>query len=95
MCSTLLDAEDRYKKYFLRPLDSFTNEWVVSQILVRCINTVHISVVFYDTFRYKLSHIHDLTYKRFFIDCSQRQPTLSLSIRINMGSLYRNVSNVS
>jgi len=34
-------------------------------------------------------------YKRFFIDCSQRQPTLPLSIRINMGSLYRNVSIIN
>jgi hypothetical protein len=33
------------EKYFLRLPDSFTNEWVVSQILVRCINTVHMSVV--------------------------------------------------
>jgi hypothetical protein len=53
------------------------------QILVCCINTVHMSVVIYGTFRYELSHIHNLTYKRFFIDCSQRQLTLPLSIRIN------------
>jgi hypothetical protein len=84
------------------PLDSFTNEWVVSQILVRCMNTVHMSVVIYDAFRFLLCHIvalrsinyhtHDFTYERFFIDCSQRQYTLPLSIRINTGSLYRNVS---
>jgi hypothetical protein len=96
-------------EFFLTPLDSFTNEWVVSKILVRCINTVHMSVVIYDAFmfllcpkrpsvccccteKYKLSHIHDFTYKRFFIDCNQRQSTIPLSIRINMGSLYRNVS---
>ena len=36
---------EKTEKYFLRPLDSFMNEWVVSQILVSCINTVHISVV--------------------------------------------------
>jgi hypothetical protein len=71
------------------------NEWVVSQILVCCINTVHMSVVIYDAFRYELSHIHNVTYKRFFIDCSQRQLTLPLSIRINTSSLYHNVSNVS
>jgi hypothetical protein len=53
------------------------NEWVVSQILVRCINIVHMSVLIQYTFRYKLSHIHEFTYKRFFIDCSQRQPTLT------------------
>jgi hypothetical protein len=82
------------EKYFLRPVDSVTNEWVVSQILVCCITTVHMSVVIYDTFRYKLSHIHYFTYKIFFIDCSQRQPTVSLRKRINTVSLYRNVSNV-
>jgi hypothetical protein len=64
-------------KYFLRPIDSVTNEWVVSQILVCSINTVHMSVVICDAFRYELSHIHDFTYKIFFIDCSQRQPTLT------------------
>ena len=86
---------EKKEKYFLRPLDSFMNEWVVSQILVCCINTVHMSVVIYDTFRHKLPHIHDFTYKRFFIDCSQRQPTLPLSIRINTDSLYLKVSDVS
>jgi hypothetical protein len=75
----------KIEKYFLRPFDSVTNEWVVSQILVCCINTVHMSVEIYDAFRYELSHIHDFTYKRFFIDCNQRQPTLPLSIRINTG----------
>jgi hypothetical protein len=83
------------EKYSLRPLDSVTNEWVVGQILVCSINTVHMSVVTYDAYRYELSHIHDFTYKRFFIDCSQREPTLRLSIRLNTGSLYRNVSNIS
>ena len=47
------------------------------------------------TEKYKLSHIHDFTYKRFFIDCNQRQPTLTLSVRINTGSLYRNVSIIN
>ena len=99
---------EKIEKYFLRPLDSFTNEWVVSQTLVCCINTVHMGVVIYDVFRfllchtllsacccctekYKLSHIHDFTYKRFFIECSQRQSTLPLSKRINTGSLYCNI----
>ena len=101
-------------EYFFRPLDSFTNELVVSQILVRCINTVHMSVVIYDAFRfllchtrssvcccccctekYKLSHIPDFTYKRFFIDYSQRQSTLPLSIRINTGSLHHNISIIN
>jgi hypothetical protein len=50
------------------------------------------SIIIYDAFRYKLSHIHNFMYKRFFIDCSQREPTLTLSIRINTGSLYRSVS---
>ena len=45
---------EKIEKYSLRPLDSFTNEGVVSQILVRCINTVHMSVVIYDTFRFLL-----------------------------------------
>jgi len=44
------------------------------------------------TENYKLSHIRDFTYKRFFIDCSQRQHALLLSVRINTVSLYRNVS---
>jgi hypothetical protein len=48
------------------------------------------------TEKYKLSHIHDFTNKRFFIGCSQGPPSLSLSlslsIRINRGSLHRNVS---
>jgi len=48
-----------------------------------------------NTEKYKLSHIHDFTYKRFFIDCSQRQPSPPLSIRINMGSLYRSVSIIN
>ena len=47
---------EKTEKYFLRPLDSFTNEWVVSQVLVRYINTVHMSVVIYDTFRFLLCH---------------------------------------
>ena len=47
---------EKIEKYFLRPLDSFTNEWVVSQILVLCINTVYMSVVIYDTFRFILCH---------------------------------------
>ena len=47
---------EKIEKYFLRPLDSFMNEWVVSQILVRCINTVHMSVVIYDAFRFLLCH---------------------------------------
>jgi len=47
------------------------------------------------TEKYKLSHIHDFMYKRFFIDCSQRQPTVPLSIRINTGSLYHNVSIIN
>jgi len=47
------------------------------------------------TEKYKLSHIHNFTYKRFFIDCSQRQPTVLLSIRINTGSLYHNVSIIN
>jgi len=81
---------EKIEKHFLRPLDSSTNEWVVNQILVRCINTMHLSVVIYDAFRFLLCHTH--SYKRFFIDCSQRQPTLPLNIRINTGSLYRNVS---
>ena len=34
------------------PLDSFTNEWVVGQILARSINTAHMSVVIYDAFRF-------------------------------------------
>jgi hypothetical protein len=85
----------KIEKYSLRPPDSVTNEWVVSQILVCCINTVHRSVVVYGAFRYELSHINDFTYRRFFIVRSQRQHTLPLSIRINTGSLYRNVSNVS
>ena len=44
------------------------------------------------TEKYELSHTHDFTYKRFFIDCSQRQPTLPLSMRITTSSLYHNVS---
>jgi hypothetical protein len=40
-------------------------------------------------------HTHDFTYKRFLIDCSQSQPTLPLSIRINTGSLYRSVSTLN
>jgi len=40
------------------------------------------------TEKYKLSHIHNFMHERFFIDCSQRQPTLPLSIRINTGSFY-------
>jgi hypothetical protein len=71
------------------------NEWVVNQILVCCINAVDMSVVIYGAFKYELSHTHNFTYKRFFIDCIQRQPTLPLRIRINTGSLYRNVGNVS
>jgi len=47
------------------------------------------------TEKYKLSHVHDFTYKRFFIDCSQRRPTLPLSIRTSTGSLYRNVSIIN
>jgi len=47
------------------------------------------------TEKYKLSNIHDFTYKRFIIDCSQKQPTLPLSIRINADSLYRNVSIIN
>jgi len=47
------------------------------------------------TEKYKLSHIHEFTYKRFCIDCIQRQPTLLLSIKINTGSLYRNVSIIN
>jgi len=47
------------------------------------------------TEKYKLSHIHDFTYKRFLVDCSQRQPTVPLSIRINKGSLYHNVSIIN
>ena len=46
--------EDR--KILLRPLDRFTNEYLVSQILVSCINTVHMSVVIYDAFRFLLCH---------------------------------------
>ena len=42
----------KIEKYFLRPRDSFTNEGVVSQILVSCINAVHMSVVIYDAFRF-------------------------------------------
>ena len=44
------------EKYFLRPLDSFTNEGAVSQKLVHCINTVHMSVVICDAFRFLLCH---------------------------------------
>ena len=47
------------------------------------------------TEKYKLSHIHDFMYKRFFVDCSQRQPTVPLSLRINTGSLYHNVSIIA
>jgi len=47
------------------------------------------------TEKYELSHIHYFTYKRFFIDCNQRQPTQPLSIRINTGSLHRNVSIIN
>jgi hypothetical protein len=36
---------DKIEKYFLRPLDSFMNEWLVSQTLVRCIYTVRMRVV--------------------------------------------------
>jgi len=45
--------------------------------------------------KYKLSNIHDFTYKRFFIDCSQKQSTPPLSLRINTGSIYRNVSIIN
>jgi len=47
------------------------------------------------TEQYKLSHTHDFTYKKFFIDCSQRQPTVPLSIRINTVSLYGNESIIN
>ena len=39
---------EKIEKYFLGPLDSFTNECAVSQTPVRCINTVHMSVVIYN-----------------------------------------------
>ena len=41
------------------------------------------------------THTHDFTYKRFFIDCNQRQPNLPLSVRINTGSLHLNVSIIN
>ena len=49
---------EKIEKYFLRPLDSFTNEWVVRQILVGCINTVHMGVVIYDTVRFFATPVH-------------------------------------
>ena len=49
---------EKIEKYFLGPLDSFTNEWVVNQILVCYINTMHMSVVIYNAFRLLLCHTH-------------------------------------
>jgi len=52
---------EKIEKYFLRPLDSFTNKWVLSQILVRCINTLHMSFVICDAFRFLLCHTRSST----------------------------------
>jgi len=59
---------EKIEKYFLRPLDSFTNEWVVSQILVRCINTVRISVVIYDAFRFHVA-LRSINYHTYITSC--------------------------
>ena len=48
---------EKIEKYFLGPLDSFTNECAVSQTPVRCINTVHMSVVIHNAFKF-LCHTH-------------------------------------
>ena len=58
---------EKREKYFLVPLDSFTNECVVSQTPVRCINTVHMSVVVYNAFRFLLCHTREIVVHRWVV----------------------------
>jgi hypothetical protein len=79
VCSSILDAEEYYTEHSEIYFLSFT----------------HTLDIFVLALTYKLSQIHDFMYKRFFIDCSQRQPTVPLSIRISVGSLYCIVSIIN
>jgi len=57
---------EKTEKYFLRPLDSFMNEWVVSQIMVCYINTMYMSVVINDVFWSLLCHTHSFACFSYF-----------------------------
>ena len=91
VCSSLLDAEEfrtehlPVSKFFFSSKSSFFT-------FPRC----HVALISnYHTHTH--THTQDLRYRRLFAVCRQRQPSLLLSIRINKGSLYQNVSkdNVS
>jgi len=47
------------------------------------------------TERYKLSHIHDFTHERFFIDCSHRQTHSSFEHKDKHGFILGNISIIN